>query len=185
MEVIKFLWNWKIKILLLSTIIFFSSCAVMGLTNDYGKVSESNRKYIHTFENEENLKNNEVYKINGIQLKELVQKEPQSLVVLFANGCHSKTCVPLNNYILYAHKNHLKLFLVMTGYENLHETLVQEVGAPLFSIDNEYYKSTFRFRYVDKFINDLLGKPEKNFNSIYLFKNGKLIESYPYFSDLK
>ena len=161
------------------------SCSIAGITNDYGKLSDKEKEFIIPFRDFKSVKNNRVYSINGVQLKNELKENDKSLVVFFANGCKAKSCVPLNNYVYYANKNNLKLYLIMGGYENLYETLVQKVDAPLFSIDNEYYNSTFRGRYIAKFTMDLLGY-EADFTKglIYKFKKDSLVDMKKDFSDL-
>ncbi|MBV7440242.1 hypothetical protein KRX57_02300 [Weeksellaceae bacterium TAE3-ERU29] len=180
--------SWKkLKNGLLLLFVFTSifSCSIAGITNDYGKLSDKEKEFIIPFTDFKSVKNNRVYRINGVQLKNELKENDKSLVVFFANGCKSKNCIPLSNYVLYANKNNLKLYLIMAGYENLYETLIQKVDAPLFSIDNEYYNSTFRGRYIDKFTKDLLGY-EADFTKglIYQFKKDSLVDMKKHFSDL-
>ncbi|SDE47782.1 hypothetical protein SAMN05421544_11046 [Riemerella columbipharyngis] len=62
---------------LLSTI----SCTICGLKNDYGKLTQ--KKLVHDFSSTAHLVNNEVYKINVVQLKSKLKKSDSSLVVTF------------------------------------------------------------------------------------------------------
>src|SRR5690606_15223959 len=125
-----------------SFLIFFilHSCVqVIGLTNDYGKLSEEQKYLISPLKNFDNLENGKIYTLNSTQLKEELKKHPKSLVYVFTNGCVSKYCLPMNIYINYAETNGYKLFLVMNGYANLSQTLDQEAEVSYFSIDNNFY----------------------------------------------
>lgn len=113
------------------------SCSIQGITNDYGKLSIEHKKRIVELV-DFNITNSEyIYKLSGLQLKEELKKHPRSLVYLFKNGCASKLCKPLMVYENYAKQNGYKLFLVMNGYANLSETLIQPYTSTLFSINND------------------------------------------------
>ncbi|MEP7197102.1 MAG: hypothetical protein ABI851_11340 [Saprospiraceae bacterium] len=163
-------------IILLLTI---TSCKIQGLTNDYSKLNDDQKKKITQLTSFEKLDNEQIYKINGSQLNEELKKYPKSIVYIFKNGCTSKLCKPLFVYENYAKENGYKLFLVMNGYAHLNETLEQHVSTTLFSIDNEYYKSNYRSTYMRYFENELSSKPidtkvKEFLGNIYFFKSNQL-----------
>jgi hypothetical protein len=153
--------------IILSILLFLSliSCTVYGVTNDYKKLSEEQKKIIVALENFEKTDNNHIYKINGQRLKTELAKHPKSLVYIFTNGCSSVRCLPMSNYENFAKENGYKLFLVMNGYANLNETTDQRsqvFTVPLFSIDNDSYNSWYRSKYSRYFKNDLKGIETKS-----------------------
>lgn len=176
MVVIKSLWKLKLNNYYLVFFLFFAitSCSIYGITNDYGKLNNKQKEIIHPLTDFKSAKENNIYEINGLQLKEELKKNDRSVVVLFANGCNSKRCIPLSGYRLFSEKVKAKLYLVMVGYDNLDKTLEQNIGLPLFSIDNKYYKTIFKEKYIDKFILDLVG-PQPEFHTIYMFKKDSLV----------
>lgn len=157
------------------------SCTIYGLTNDYGKLNQLEKESIENFDSTSELSHGKVYKINGSQLLEEIQKHPKVMVYEFKNGCTSATCYPLKSFEKYAKENQYILFLVMNGYDHLNESLIEPISSPLFAIDNYYYRSNMRGSYRKKFLKDmLLEVPEADrivkefYGGIYLFENGKL-----------
>ncbi|MBS9774666.1 MAG: hypothetical protein KGV59_05860 [Tenacibaculum sp.] len=146
------------------------------MTNDYNKLNREQKKIITKFKSD-TLTNNVIYEINAIQLKKLIKKYDKAIVYLFTNGCISSECKPLNYYIDYSEKNNYKLFLVMTGYSNLQETINQDLETPYFSIDCDYYQTKIRPLYTKYFKNELLSKKysEEYLGDLFFFKKGKLI----------
>ena len=168
-------------ILSILLLLSLTSCTVYGVTNDYKKLSEQEKITIVPLENFEKTDNNYIYKINGQQLKAELSKHPKSLVYLFTNGCTSVYCLPMSNYERFAKENNYKLFLVMEGYGHLSQTTQQRSQVftePLYSIDNDYYKSWYSVRFHRLFENELRGidkksKPEWE-GSLYFFNYDKL-----------
>jgi len=159
----------------------FNSCQVWGLSSDYKKLSFNYKSRIVALDSFENLKPNLIYKINGKQLSEELKKYPKALVYVFTSVKNTK--IKLERYVQYANENNYKLFLVMDGYMNLDDTLTQHnnfYSIPLFSIDNQYYNSNNKLKYVTYFETDLLqlkeGYYSKCFCCAYSFENGKFIK---------
>lgn len=157
-----------------------SSCRITGLTNDYEKLSDKQKGIILKFKDSSTkLTNGYIYEINATQLKELIKKHDKAMVYIFTNGCSLKDCKPLNYYVDFAKKNNYKLFLVMTGYGNLQQTIEQKVDIPFFSIDSKYYSTNIRKYYTQYFENELLDKPKnENLNirgNIYIFEKGNFV----------
>lgn len=72
----------------------------------------------------------------------------------------------------------------MNGYNNIKESLAENINTPLFSIDEIYYESKFRNKYIKKFTKDLLSEEPNTeeilkefYGGIYLFENGKLTKT--------
>ncbi|TXF75936.1 hypothetical protein [Chryseobacterium sp.] len=157
------------------------SCTVYGFSNDYGKLSESEKLRISSLKDFKQTDTLHVYKINGLQLKEELKKHPKSLVYIFSNGCTSSYCLPMSNYETFARENGYKLYLVMSGYGKLQQTIGQRsevFTTTLFAIDNEFYNSNYEVRYSRMFENDLRGiarkeKPKWEGN-LFFFTNGEL-----------
>ena len=170
----------KKPILLLAVLALQSCISIEGITNDYGKLNERQKALITDLDRFENASEEKIYKINGAELKTELEKYPEALVYMFKNGCTSDHCKPLIVYDLYAKKHNLKLFLVMNGYASLDASLDAPHPWPLYAIDNEYYDSNNRNKYIVYFENDMLGKATKTPESktyegnLYFFKKGKL-----------
>lgn len=159
--------------------LILQSCAFYGLTNDYSKLNEEQKKIIKKYDNAEGLNTKYIYEISGTQLKDLLTIHKKSIVYLFANGCTSKYCLPLSVYERYAEDNDYDLFLIMNGYANLSQTLSQNISTPLYSIDAQAYDTKWNNKYVKRFENDLLGLPRDSKQpyqgSIYFFEGDSLI----------
>lgn len=167
--------------LLIISFFILNSCTVAGITNDYGKLSSTERQSIIPIEDFSKTDTEHIYKINGSQLKKELTNHPKALVYVFTNGCSSKLCLPMSSYETYAKEKGYKLFLVMNGYHNISETTAQRSAVftePLFAIDNDFYNSNIRMKYMRYFENDLRGlehrqKPEWEGN-LYFFEHGQL-----------
>lgn len=140
--------------------LILTSCSITGLTNDYSKLKEEDKAKIVTLESFENLDITKIYKISGNQLRAELTKHEKSLVYVFTNGCSSDVCHPMQVYENYAKKNGYQLFLVMSGYGNLDDTLGQRNNftSILFSINTDFYGSRYRAAYTRMFENELLKK---------------------------
>jgi hypothetical protein len=157
------------------------SWKIQGLTNDYDKLNETQKKILVDLVDFKDLKSENIYKITGNQLKQELANHPKSLVYIFKNGCSSKLCKPMRVYENYANDNGYKLFLVMNGYANLQETLDQPYSSILFSINNDFYNSNYRNTYMQYFENEISEKPKKEKSKEYLgnlffFEKDKLVQ---------
>jgi len=138
-------------------LLLFSACLVqfVGITNDYNKLTKSEKNKIKKLEDFSSIKNEFIYELTGFQLmKDLVRNE-KSLVYIFANNCNSKNCLPLKSVIKYAAQNKQKLYLVMDGYTHLEQTVKQNISVPIFAINSDYYKSKLSSIYNKKFEIDI------------------------------
>ncbi len=150
----------SIFILFLSFVL--GSCIVIvvyGRTNDYDKLTETQKSNIIHYAEGKSLDPRKVYAINAQELLTELKKQPKSLVYIFVNGCSSETCYPMAVYEEYARTHNLKLFLVMTGFAHLSETTDQPFQGPLFAIDGDFYKKEKRSVYTRYFENELQGLP--------------------------
>lgn len=134
------------------------SINIVGLTNDYDKLSTEQRNLIKPFKSFDALQSGNIYPINAKQLQEGLKEYPQSMVYIFTNGCEAGLCLPLADYLNYGEKHGYKVFLVMTGYGNLDETISQNVDAPLLAIDGDYYGEKYRHNYTRQFFNEMDGR---------------------------
>ena len=174
------------KLFLLSIFsLFLCSCSiqVIGLTNDYGKLSDEQKSLISPLKSFDNLENGKIYTLNPVQLKEELKNHEKAIVYVFTNGCVSKYCLPMNVYISYAEANDYQLFLVMDGYGQLNKTLDQDAEVPYFTIDNEFYGVTNRTKYSNYFKNDLMNLPKETKHKEYpgdllFFENGEFKNVY-------
>lgn len=171
----------KTILLLLFSSLLLNSCRFYGLTNDYSTLTNEEKQLIGHCTSFHNLKPKKIYVINGEQLRDELSNNDSSMVYIFTNGCPSELCLPMSVYENYAKENNFKLYLIMTGYARLQETLQQKFESPLFAIDYDYYETKYRSRAVRKFENDLRERPldfkDKNYEgNILFFKKDKLVQ---------
>lgn len=167
------------KVIVLLVVLTLLSCRINGLTDDYGKLSSSERELIKPLKSFDEVISRNIYPINGNLLMEEIKKHPKALVYSFVNGCKSEFCKPLMVYENFANQHGYKLFLVMEGYSNLDETFAQPFTSPLFSLDRNSYQTVYRSSYSRRFQNQLEGKSVDAksgdyLGSLYFFSNGKL-----------
>lgn len=169
--------------LLIISLFALQACTLYGFTNDYKKLSESEKATVIPLKSFDETDSEHIYKINGVQLKSELKKHAKSMVYVFTNGCKSKYCLPMSNYEQYAKEHDYKLFLVMNGFGSVNETTKQRSEVftePLFAIDSDFYKTNIRNRYTNIFTNDLRGLPlaakPKWEGDIYFFEGDKLLK---------
>ena len=73
--------------LIIIAAIFLSSCSIEGFTNDYNKLSKSEKSLVHKMTCFDSLRPGEVYRINPVMLKEELSRHPKSLVSLYNVDC--------------------------------------------------------------------------------------------------
>lgn len=145
----------KFKLLIFVTLLLHSCVIRLVNGNEYETLSEEYKLLIHQLKSFDNLKAKQVYEINGKQLIKELKNNQKSLVYIFANGCTSKNCIPLQKVEDYALEHELKLFLIMSSYYKIDETLKQTINHPLFSIDANFYQEKKSNKYVKKFKYDI------------------------------
>lgn len=175
------------KLLILPLFLLLTSCIIRGnldgITNDYNKLTAEQKDRVVPLEDFNRLDTLHIYKVSGQRLAQELKQYPKGLVYIFSNGCRSSYCLPMSNYENFARQNNYKLFLVMEGYGELQRTLGQRsevFTAPLFSIDNDFYGSTYSVTYSRMFRNALRGLPKeakpKWEGNLYYFENGSLVK---------
>lgn len=158
--------------------LILQSCAIYGLTNDYSKLDSGQQELVIKFDSSEELNSNNIYEISASQVRIELKNHEKSIVYTFTNRCSSKYCLPLSIYENFAKDNGYHLFLIMTGYSYLEETLSQNISSPLYAIDAQAYNTKWNNKYVKRFENDLLGLPRDSKQpyqgSIYFFEGDSL-----------
>lgn len=153
---------------------------VINLGNGYDGLENSIKSNITTFSNFKTLSIDSIYEITGNQLIDELKNYDSSLVYIFKGGCNSEYCIPLSSIEHYATKNKLKLFLVLTGYYNLSEIPLNNLGEPVFSINASHYGSSTSKKYISEFLGELgyfrVMKTNKINGAFLLFKQDTLIE---------
>ncbi|WP_107039037.1 hypothetical protein [Brumimicrobium mesophilum] len=141
----------NILILLLLTFLL-SSCLFHFVTDNYYSyltpIEQARIKHLSAFED---AKAGNVYKITGNQLMEELKNHEKSMVYSFANSCPSHSINHLYEEKKYAEENGLKLFLIMSNYSNMAQTINKKLGLPLYSINNEAYGIEKSRKYYKKF----------------------------------
>lgn len=161
-----------------------SSCISIEFVNDnyYTYLSTKQQSKVKKIVDFDSTKAGYIYEITGKQLMNELDQNEKSLVYVFKNGCKSDACYPLSQIRDYADENNLKLYMVMSSYHSLDNSLDQKAGVPLYSINAEAYGETKSRKYLkqfekeigcDQFL-DLMN--EKWMGSYYFFEKDQIIE---------
>jgi hypothetical protein len=168
-------------VVILPFFFFISSCVVIGLTSDYGKLDNDQKQMIVPLNSFDEVRKGNIYKVNATQLIEGLSKHPKSIVYVFTAGCCSASCLQISTIEKFAKENAYHLFPVLTGYSELNKVLEQNFESPLFSIDDKYYKTRYRHIYERYFTNELMNLPAKtkysereNSGWIFIYNYGQL-----------
>lgn len=136
-------------------LLFLISSCIISRGNHYKHLTEKDRAKIKELNNFDNLNKNFIYEITADQLLNELETYSKSLVYIFTSGCPGQSIKSLNKIEEYAEQNNLKLFLILTGYYQLNQTLDQDFENQLFSIKASEYGNPNKAGYVTKFRNDL------------------------------
>ena len=175
--------------LIIIAAIFLSSCSIEGFTNDYNKLSKSEKSLVHKMTCFDSLRPGEVYRINPVMLKEELSRHPKSLVSLYNVGCSSPSCpvVPtMTELAQFADAHDCHLFLIMTNYIPIRYCPdIYSVSIPIYVIDNKYYREIRRYKYERYFLNDMIGYPtftkykdipeEYQFPRLFVFEGDSIV----------
>jgi len=175
-------------VLILSLAIITSSCITIEFVNDnyYTYLSTKQQSKIKKLVDFDSTKAGNIYEITGPQLLTELDQNKKSLVYVFKSGCKSDACYPLSQIRDYADENNLKLYLVMTSYHSLDNSLNQKVGVPLYSINAEAYGETKSRKYLKQFEKEigcdqyLELMNEKWMGSYYFFEKDQITEMKKY-----
>jgi hypothetical protein len=153
-------------------ILLISSCIIqLNSGNGFEYLSNDEKDKIKEYSKSQALSPNYIYPIFAKDLKRELLVNEKSLVYTFANGCKSENCLPISIISNYAKDNDLKLFLVMTRYSSMEETLQQESGEFFYSIKNSEFEKRAN-KYIKSF-EDSLGYSG--------FSNNKYMGNYLFF----
>jgi hypothetical protein len=164
-------------------IISFNSCSIngtmQGLYSYYSKTSEIFpliiKKPFSSICDIYQKDTSFIYTINGIEIKSCIKKIKRTLLYLWKPKCTSDNCLSLGKVQEYCNENNIELFIVAEYYDYETMKILHLIKRPIFGIDCEYYKTNMTKKYLNSFMNDLLGeKINLNGNSYFFFKNGCL-----------
>lgn len=164
------------------------SCSIEGYTNDYNKLSASEKALVHQLTNFDSLHAGEVYAINPISLKKELSHHSKSLVSLYNVGCSSSSCkvVPsMSDMAKFAEDHDCQLFIIMTDYNPIRHCADRNISFPIYVIDDSFYGEKRRYKYERYFLNDLVGYPthtkyenipeEYQLSLLFVFEHDSLI----------
>lgn len=167
---------------LFSLLLITNSC-IISRGNHYRYLSENDRAKIKQLKSFDGLNKNYIYEITANQLVKELENHPKSLVYIFTSGCSGDTVNSLSEIEEYAKQNDFKLFLILTGYWQLNQTLNQNLESQLFSINAKEYGNPNKSGYTTKFRNEL---GYKNYYAIhkkggnYMFFEGNVLKEMKY-----
>lgn len=159
--------------------VFLITSCIISRGNHYRHLSEEDRAKIKELNNFDDLNKNFIYEITADQLLNELENHPKSLVYIFTSGCSGDTVSSLSEIEEYAEQNDLKLFLILTGYWQLNQTLDQDLESQIFSINATKYGNPNKAGYTTKFRNEL---GYKNYYAIhkkggnYMFFEGNKLQ---------
>lgn len=160
-----------------------SSCITIKPSNNgYVYLPEVWKNIVVEYENTDLIKREEIYKINGAQLRTRLVDSNKSLVYIIDNKTQEiASLVKLEN-TMKAHN--VDLILVMQNYEFAYLTFNQRMYSPVFVIDNEFYNKKALRVYKGYFVNHMLGNEKLDTklepSYLYYFEGGQLIDSGDY-----
>jgi len=124
-----------------------------------------------------------IYSITGHQLIESLKKTDSVMVYFWSIYCSSKSCVPLNIIEQYCKNKNLDLFVITEYYHDFSQIRLQyrSLEKPLFSINEQFYKTQYCNKYIKLFRNDLLINQDVSsddiLNNYFVFNKGILTET--------
>lgn len=164
----------------------FNSCVIkgtfQGLYSYYDKTLKLKPGLINVkpIENNCTLKNGDtakVYPINAIDLKQCIDKNPNSIIYLWSPRCKSNLCPSLNYIQSKCSTSNYKLFIVAEYYDAELMSASYKIEKPLYAIDTKYYKSDLTANYLKLFLQELISVDETS-GKFLVFMSGNYQTSY-------
>jgi hypothetical protein len=166
--------------------VFFSSCRIEGSFQGlYGYYKITKRSHPELFyqgigsglcEVKQNG-NSKIAVINGLQLRECIEKCDKSIVYIWSPNCHGRFCYSLDALQRQCDSKGIELFVVAEYYDAEKMGFNYIIEKPVFGIDTEYYKSSKTSKYCSGFIYDLTGRKDV-YGKLVEFRNGSYLKSY-------
>lgn len=114
-----------------------------------------------------------VYSINGLELKDCLKTIPKALIYIWQPHCHSETCISPIYLQKLCDAQNIELFVVAEYYDCEKMQLNNILDKPLFGIDQDYYNTNLTSKYLTKVWNDLSNSEnEVNRKMFVLFEYG-------------
>ena len=172
-----------ITILALS-ITYISCSKIPGYSSGYKNLSAEDKNLISFLPKDSSIHlsdSNNIQAINAIQLKEIIDKEQQTLVYIWAPNCKSKVCIPISTAKIYGDKTKSKVIILMEYY-NLDILRPQTDNfVDIYGINYKAYNSNVCNIYMRRFLKDLTSTNNQIplGDRFLFFEKGKFINSKP------
>lgn len=164
----------KTNLFLILSAFFFTSCTITGLTDGYSQLSPALKEKVG-YSSKGDTVNKAILMVNGKELRERFDPNKTNVVFIYNPYCSAETCVH-PSYVLRRLPKDAKLYVVPTI---LHPRAIKEAEEEYetYGMDKYYYDSKYVFKYVERFIEDLIGqKDEMDARSLYIFKGKKYLK---------
>jgi hypothetical protein len=115
--------------------------------------------------------------INGLQLKQCISSNQQTLLYVWRPNCTTPACIDLNLLQAECKRMNITLYVVAEYYDLKQFTIRYNLEKPIIGIDTYHYQTNFTSKYVKLFLRDVLDyKKSKKLNaSFYYFYLDQLL----------
>ena len=114
-----------------------------------------------------------VYSINGLELKDCLKTIPKALIYIWKPHCPSEACISPVYLQRKCDAQNIPLFVVAEYYDCELMQLNNILDKPIFGIDQDYYNTNLTSKYLTKFWNDLSNFENGISRKMFvLFENG-------------
>jgi len=183
--IIRKIKKMKKSILCIAGMLLLYSCNITmdGLTSGYSKLSEEEKQRIVFLDTQDDVcelsKDGKIYAITGDQLYKCIETQENVMVYTWVPHCTGSHCYLLSYVQSYCDSHGFTLYVVADYYDSKRMFNEQEnISLPLFSANEKYYKTKYRFKYSKLFMKDLI-KDDKLakeiwYKTTFVFNYGKL-----------
>ena len=171
-------------VLILTVLISCSIIETNGFYTGYNKLTETEKKEIVFVKPDSTIcslqQSLKVYAINGLQLRNCLEKNDTSLIYFWGPNCSSNDCILISACQDYCNARNYKLYVVADYYDVKQMNAQNESNFPLLIANHIYYHKDYANKLNKLFLKDLLGSntisKEDKYKRFLMFKANKLID---------
>ncbi len=175
----------QVLILIMIAVVFlYPSCVTISVYNNgYDNLSEKEKEQIELTESNfsicDLLNERIIYSINGLQLKECLEKNDTSVVYIWSPNCGSEDCILVSSCQDYCTEHNYSFYVVAEYYDFPIMEGQNASITPMFTINSQYYQTENSKKNKKLFLNDLISAnfsmKEYGYGRYLFFKSDQLI----------
>lgn len=162
------------RLLFLPILLLLNSCSIWSHKDYYSELPKGWKEIVVPFQNLDQSSKDQIYKINGLDLKKELLNHEKAMVLLLVNYCPSNRNLKQIETDLI--QDGYTVFKVMFDYNKIPYVYYQDTDTPFFVMDSHYYNAKGIKNYAKAFTQDLTPELSTTFTR-YEFHKGHYVSS--------